>query len=112
MPREVIARRREEALAAEGGPALERREEDLNVEWGKPALNEYYAGGPLVNVPDEVVRVTIRQETQLPHDNGRGIHWDAVTGRELYSAALTRKEVNKLIATLRRARDQVFGTDA
>lgn len=106
MPREVIARRSEEDFAREGGPALERREEDLNVEWARFSTPE---------VTQEVVQVTIRQASYAPYYDGDpvlGPNWRPVTGRELYSSALTRKEVNKLIATLRRARDQVFGTDA
>ena len=102
MPKETIATRTETDTDRDGG-VLETREDRLNVAWGR--FDE-------IDWPD-TVQVTIRQEAY------EGVYdWRAVpsaqpahSARELYSMALTRREINALIRVLRRAREQVFGSD-
>lgn len=109
MPRELISREVEyDADREYHGPDpvavgawLEKRVYDLSVAWGRdPHLPE---------VP-EAVQVTVREavygppEEKWPEGNPR-------YGSERFSSGLSRKQINHLIKTLRKARDQVFGTD-
>lgn len=108
MPRELISREVEHDWATEAdeeaGSFLERRVYDLSVAWGRLPENAEF---PEV---DDSVQVTVREEVYGPrtdmYPNG-----NPITGSERYSSALTRKQINHLIKTLRKARDQVFGVD-
>ena len=101
MPKETIATRSENDTN-QAGKVLERRTERIAVCWGhdQPGVAE-------------AVQVTIAQETYVPAE---GVSYAAewlwpCSKHELYSIALTRREINKLIDKLRNARDRVFGTD-
>ena len=101
MPKETIAARSENDTD-QAGKVLERRIERIAVCWGSDPAS-----------PVEAVQVTIAQETYTPVE---GASYPAewlwpCSKHELYSVALTRREINKFIATLRNSRDRVFGTD-
>lgn len=83
MPKELIATRTETDNAPDG-TVLETRTDSLYVAWGRQP-----------GADSEAVQVTVRQETDH-------------AGRELYSAGLTRAEINDLIRVLKRARRQTF----
>lgn len=115
MPRELIAREVEDDRETNDGPWIERREYDLNVEWGRVDMPDFL--GHQVEVHD-AIQVTVKHSTFRPLSDGENrTNEEHFTGRrllearELYSTGLTRKQVNKLIKTLRKARDQVFGVD-
>src|SRR5665647_2424472 len=102
MPKETIATRSENDTD-QAGEVLERRTERIAVCWGHDPAS-----------PVEAVQVTIAQETYVPVEGvfyAAEILWPC-SAHELYSVALTRREINKLIDKLRNARDRVFGTDA
>jgi len=104
MPRELIARYAEDEYLAEG-VFVARREDDLSVEWGKADLPVY------ADLPGlDAVQVTVKHSVYGEFDPNT-VSRELRESRELYSTALTRKQINHLIKTLRKARDQVFGTD-
>jgi hypothetical protein len=97
MPKETIATRTEDDVDTMG-KVLEHRVERIAVAWGRGQ------DGP------EAVQVTIAQESYVVRD-GMDLFDAPGTSHELYSAGLSRREINRLIEVLRKARNQVFGTD-
>jgi hypothetical protein len=114
MPRELISREVEfDADREYHGPDpvavgawLEKRVRDLSVRWGRDW--DIPAHVPAYDVAS--VQLTVREEVYGPpteeYPGG-----EPQVGQERYSSALTRKQINLLIKTLRKARDQVFGVD-
>ena len=113
MPKELIARNVEEDFAREGEDPLERREDDLYVGWTKGEAPRFEGSTPI-----DAVQISVKHTTFLHKDDGSGevparAPWSgSQSHRELYSAALTYEQINHLIRTLRKARDQVFGEAA
>lgn len=87
MPKETIAREVERDSDHEGRP-LEERIDELSVTWDGPSEN--------VQVFLKWFRAT--DATGETH--------------ERYSPSLTRHQINRMIRTLRRARDAAHGADA
>lgn len=122
MPREVIAKsvERDWSRECQEDPcdypphALEVRAESLNVEWNRPGTGFEFMGE---SAPDSgAVQLTIKRRTEGPVRQDAEGRYDKLFRRpfevhELYSQPLSRKQINHLIKTLRRARDQVFGVD-
>lgn len=109
MPRELISREVEYDRAP-GAPTvggkphwLEKREYDLSVAWGRLPENSG------LSVPDSV-QVTVREAVYGPPTE-KFPDGNPIEGSERYSSALSRKQINRLIQALRRARDQVFGRE-
>ncbi len=96
MPKELINTSVETDETADG-TVLETRTDRLYVSWGRqPWFAETAPPAP------EVVQMSVSHETITPNTS---------SAHEVYSAGLSRREINELIRVLRKARDQTFGTD-
>lgn len=90
MPKEVIRCERETREVSTGGTneetVVKSLARDVVVNWYKHPQDEVTSGGVFVGVTNQ---------------DGEKLH-----------AEMTRSEINRLIRTLRRARDGAFGADA
>jgi hypothetical protein len=105
MPRELISREVEHDYAKDGESWLERRVYDLTVQWTRADL-PVEADLPALDSVQVAVREAVYGPPQEEFPDGLPLH-----GSERFSSALSRKQINHLIKTLRKARDQVFGVD-
>ncbi|HET6917760.1 MAG TPA: hypothetical protein VFH56_16855 [Acidimicrobiales bacterium] len=115
MPKEKINNPRR---TVDAEPAVEKviyESPVLTVDSNVDPIGEHvYKVGPVVQVgwhKDAWVQVSIEADPSYfrfaaEHPDGETSHRSTV-----YSEPLNRDELNKLIRTLRRARDQVFGRD-
>jgi len=91
---------------------------DGNNAWYEPILNVRWhaaghdrSGNVQVSLQAPVAAWTQMGDRLREAEQGDTTHWEEGWMPEAYSPSLSRSEINALIKTLRRARDQAYGRD-